>query len=355
MDKNNNSNKELDDNSRPEVDHRIQIYDEEEGMSPEDLKDPYETPPIGPGKRVQGGRMTPHSIRDEAQQASVIMASEPGWPNARCILTSLLLVTIVGILGLLIYAYGSTVAKKANELVFELFEYLHSFPEPYRTIIFFLTSYLIQVLGVPIACVIITVIGYCYESYILGFAVSMPVCICTNISLYYLFRKTESTYQPLHNIETAMEPVTFVEFIGHLMKDFIETYPYRFGLLLRTLHLPDYAKMYILVKYRATFRQMLLPCLAVDSLNVLLYSFVGSQIKNKFEAMDSKSFSDKPLSLKIVTISAIVLVAIQIGVMIGGIIYTKRKYAEYENTGLLRVTPLQSALPSGVEKPVHLK
>jgi uncharacterized membrane protein YkgB len=300
------------------------------------------------------GRMTPLSIKEEAQQATEILAKEPGWPNARCILTLLLFILITVPVCLLIYLYGPTVAVKTQELVFNLFEYLHEFAEPYRTIVFCVASYTIQVLGVPIACVLITVIAYCYESYVYGFAVSMAVCVCTNVTLYFLFRKTEATYQPLHDLEVVEEPVSFAEFIGHLMKDFIETYPYRFGLMLRTLHLPDYAKMYILVKYRATFKQMMLPCLVVDSLNVLLYSFVGSQIKNRFEAMSSQAFSDKPLAMKIVTILAVVLVAFQIGVMIGGIIYTRRKYAEYENTGRLRVTPIISTKPSGIEKPVYL-
>jgi hypothetical protein len=158
----------------------------------------------------------------------------------------------------------------------------------------------------------------------------------------------------MNDIEDVDERVTFVEFIGHLMRDFIHTYPYRFGMMLRALHLPDYAKMYILVKYRTTFRQMLIPCMAVDSLNVLLYSFVGSQIKSRFDAMDTKAFNDKPLSMKIITVLAVLLVGFQIAVMIAGIIYTRRKYAEYESTGRVRVTPMISTKPSGVEKPVYL-
>lgn len=352
MDKERISNKGAREEYHSEKDHQFPVIDDSVGVYKDDQKHyVFETPPLSPLRRA--GRMTPHSIKEEAHQASIIMRAEPGWPNARCILSTLLIAAILVIIFFLVYFYGSTVAEKAQNMVFDLFESLHDFPEPYRTMIFFITSYLIQVLGIPIACVVITVIGFCYASYIWGFCVSMPVCICNNITLYYVFRKTESTYQPMHDLEGADEPITFVEFIGHLMKDFIEAYPYKFGLLLRTLHLPDYAKMYILVKYRATFQQMIIPCLCVDSLNVLLYSFVGSQIKNRFEAINSQSFSDKPLSMKIVSISAIVLVGVQVGVMVGGIIYTRRKYNEYESTGRLRVTVLQTNGPSGDEKPFY--
>ena len=146
-----------------------------------------------------------------------------------------------------------------------------------------------------------------------------------------------------------------MDFIGKLMQSYIKQYPYRFGVMIRIFHLPDYAKMYLLVKYNTQFWQMLVPCMAVDSLNVLLYSFVGSQVKSKFDFLSAKSFNDKSLTEKIASIIALCLVVIQVIIMIGGFFYTRRKYKEYELTGIASATPIiRRSLINGNQSPHHL-
>lgn len=280
------------------------------------------------------------SMKHEAEIVKHRLSSERGWPNAYCILITMLLVIIGAGIAVLVYFYGPTVVTFLYDKLFSFFEYMHEFKEPYRSMIFFATSYLLQIFGAPIASVLITLISFCSESIWIGFLISYPVSLCSNTTLYFVFRKTESTYEVFD--ETVLgddERMTFVDFLGKLMKDFIEQYPYRFGLALRTLHLPDYAKMYILIKYNTSFYQMIVPCIIVEALNVLMYSFIGSQLKSKFDFINPKSFNEKPFGERMVSVLVIALVVLQVVIFIAGFIYTKKKYQAYEQTGQVLVTP----------------
>ena len=324
----------------------IELSDRNEsGMGMNRMSGNYSHDPTPHYSPKRDRRSLSFTLKKEADSASRKLKAEKGWPNARCILITLLLILVASILGVMIYFYGGTVVGGALSIIIAFFEYLHGFQEPYRSGIFFLTSYGLQVFGAPISSLLITLVAYCVRDFLHGFLISYPVSLCANITLYFVFRKTESQYEGVD--ETFLmedDRMTFVEFMGLLMKDFIANYPYRFGLGLRTLHLPDYAKMYILVKYNTTFKQMIVPCILIEALNITLYSFIGSQVQSKFDLISPKSFSEKSIGEQIVTVSAVLLVIMQIVVLIAGFIYTKRKYAEYENTGRLQVTPRLSSI-----------
>ena len=266
------------------------------------------------------------------------------------VLIALLILAILGV-GVLVYYFGNVVSRWVFNTVFDIFEFMSNFKEPWRSIIFALSSFFIQIFGIPIASLLVMIMSFCYSSILLGFSVGIVVCITANITMFFMFNAAKTAIETAEDTDQSPQAVKdqdFMDFLGKLMNSYIHSYPYRFGVMIRIFHLPDYAKMYLLVKYNTSFRHMLLPCVAVDSLNVLLYSFVGSQVKSKFDLLSSKSFHDKSLVEKIASIVGLVLVALQVVIMIGGFIYTRRKFKEFEQTGTAMVTPInRRSLASG--------
>lgn len=245
-----------------------------------------------------------------------------------------LVIALVLVLAYLGYEHGGKMLGVAYDKFISVFEYLATFREPWRTLILTMTSYLVQILGIPIFCVVCMIVSFCYGSYLIGFAVCMTVCVLSNITLYFVMMKAHETIFADDPEEEALlnknRQLQFHEFIGVMMKEYIEEFPMQFGFAFRSMHLPDYAKMFIITKYKATLPQMLIPCLCVDSLNVFLYCFIGSQVQNKFDFFSSKAFHEKSVAEKIVSIISAVLIILQIAILIVGYIYTKRKYALYQ-------------------------
>lgn len=244
-----------------------------------------------------------------------------------------------------VYMYGGLVAKWIYDTLFDVFDWIGEFAEPWKCMICFAVSYLLQIFGVPIASLLVMIISFCYNSVVKGFVISFIVCLASNITMHFMFNAAKREKQLAEDEGRAtdqVEQLDFLHFFGKLMEKYIHEYPYRFGLMIRTLHLPDYAKMYVLVQYHTSFLQMLVPCVAIDSLNVLLYSFIGSQVKSKFDIISSKSFNQKSLPERIATIAALGLIVVQVCIMICGYIYTRRKYKEYEDSGrtAIAVTPI---------------
>jgi hypothetical protein len=276
----------------------------------------------------------PIKLAAPAQPASV-PAKTPMSTSKKALLW-LILICLLLVLGYLVYQHGGKLLATAYEKIISMFEYLATFREPWKTLILTLTSYLVQILGIPIFCVVCMIVSFCYSSYLMGFAVCMTVCILSNITLYFAMMMAHETLfaddseeQPLlgHKHHRQLQ---FHEFLGVIMKEYIQEYPIQFGLAFRTMHIPDYAKMFIITKYNATLPQMLIPCICVDSLNVLLYCFIGSQVHNKFDFFSSKVFDEKSTAEKIVTILSAVLIVLQIVVLVAGFIFTSKKYALYQ-------------------------
>lgn len=241
---------------------------------------------------------------------------------------------ILAVLGYLTYQHGGKLLATWYEKFLSVFEYLATFREPWRTLILTITSYLIQILGIPIFCVVCMIVSFCYGSYLIGFAVCMTVCVLSNITLYFAMMKAHETIfesdQEDQQLLAQNKKLQFHEFIGFIMKEYIEEFPLQFGFIFRSMHLPDYAKMFIITKYKATLPQMLIPCLCVDSLNVFLYSFIGSQVQHKFDFFSSKAFHEKTTAEQVVSVISLILLVFQIVLLVSGYIYTSRKYAIYQ-------------------------
>lgn len=268
---------------------------------------------------------------------------------------------ILGILAiiLLIIFFGQDAIAFVYGTIFALFDWIGSIKEPLKSLLLLTTSYGIQVFGIPIGTMILILTAYCLKSFFWGFVYNFAVCLLNNSTLFYIFSKqlqsggATSHFKFLNPEESPEGKLTFVQFLINLLEKYIQEHPYAFGMAIRTLQLPDYVKIFVLVKCKTKFIQMLIPCLLVDSLNMLLYSFIGSQLQNKFEILEAKSWGQKSSAQKVVTIFSIFLVVVQVGVIIAGCVYTKRKYEEYEQSGTIEVTPAQSqvfGLQKGEEK-----
>lgn len=287
-----------------------------------------------PGLKLESARDQKAHQTSNHQNGAQQANSSTGLSSKAKVAIWVIVIGVVLVLAYLGYEHGGKMLGVAYDKFISVFEYLASFREPWKTIILTVTSYLMQILGIPIFCVVCMIVSFCYGSYLIGFAVCMTVCVLSNITLYFVMMKAHETIFADDPEEEALlsknRPLQFHEFIGVLMKEYIEEYPMQFGFAFRSMHLPDYAKMFIITKYKATLPQMLIPCLCVDSLNVLLYCFIGSQVHDKFDFFNSKSFHEKSIAEKIVSIISAVLILFQIFVLIGGYLYTKKKYALYQ-------------------------
>jgi RsiW-degrading membrane proteinase PrsW (M82 family) len=278
---------------------------------------------------------TPIKLTAAGQPASAAAAKTPMSTSKKALLW-LVLICVLLVVGYLAYQHGGKLLATGYDKMINMFEYLATFREPWKTVILTLTTYFVQILGIPIFCIICMIVSFCYSSYLMGFAVCMTVCILSNITLYFAMMMAHETLfaddseeQPLLG-HKQHKPMQFHEFLGVVMKEYIQEHPIQFGLAFRTMHIPDYPKMFIITKYNATLAQMLIPCVCVDSLNILLYCFIGSQIHNRFDFFSSKAFDEKSIAEKIVTVVSAVLIVFQIVVLVAGFIYTSRKYAQYQ-------------------------
>lgn len=253
---------------------------------------------------------------------------------------SLLGVILIG----LIYLYGKLVVESLFDLLFLIFDQVYYFSEPWRSFFLIISSFTIQVLGIPIATVLIMIVSYCMASIFIGFLYSMVITIATNTVFYYGIKKAAQIKnrqtpesegrQDSHESSKLLDdkPLSFVDFLFVFLREYTKTHPYAFGFLVRTLHVPDYIKVYFVVTFGGSYSDMLVSVLVIDSLNDLLFSFIGSQLKNKFDLLSAKSFNEKSLAEKIGAITAIILVIMQLVIFTSGLIYTRRKYKEYQES-----------------------
>jgi hypothetical protein len=290
----------------------------------------------------------PPSMKGEEKELSSVPIKATQRPSnfakvAIWITVALCLIAVVAI----VYLYGGRVFKFANEKVFDLFGILANWNEPWKTLVFLFVALLVQVLGIPIATLVFMVLSFSYGSLLKAVLVGYLTVLAANTIMYFFFRKallegkspTSSGQETDITLsESQHHHMKFLEFLGSLLEEYAHQHPLIFNLVIRALHMPDYAKMYIIVKYRTKYWHMIIPCAIVDFLNVFLYCFLGSQVKSRLDMVNSKSFSEKSLPEKLVTVAAYVMVAVQLGILTAGYIYTRKKYQEYE--GRSESTPL---------------
>ena len=219
------------------------------------------------------------------------------------------------------------------EGIFTFFAFVKQFREPFRSGMFWLSSFVVQIMSIPIACIVTVVISYCYSSYWGGYALSLSVCLAVNlVMIKVLDRQRSANQRPAQSDKSSASARAFSDFLVKTIDTAMMRHPYLACGLVRSLHLPDGAKVYILTRFKLKLLEYLLPMLVVESLNVFLYSFVGYQIKDRFDLINPKTFSNKSLSQKISTISIYVLLVLQGLVLLSGLCFTYLKYREYKKT-----------------------
>lgn len=214
------------------------------------------------------------------------------------------------------------------EAVFAFFTSVKQFPEPFRSALFWTSSFAVQILSIPIACIVTVVISYCYASYWGGYALSLSVCLAVNLLMIKLLDRRGQRSAQTEQTDSK----SFSDFLAKTVESMMRRYPYVACGLVRSLHVPDGAKVYILTRFRLKLLEYLLPMLVVESLNVFLYSFVGYQIKDRFDLINPTTFSNKSLAQKISTISVYVLLLLQAAVLLSGLSFTYLRYREYRQT-----------------------
>jgi len=218
------------------------------------------------------------------------------------------------------------------EAVFAFFAAVAQLPEPLRTTLFWLSSFAVQMASIPIACIVTVVISYCNASYWGGYALSLSVCLAVNLLMLQLLLRKRRGELLASDEQPAGDARAFPDFLAKTVQAAMQRHPYLACGLVRSLHLPDGAKAYILTRFRLKRLQLLLPMLVVESLNVFLYSFVGHQIKDRFDLINPKTFRNKSLAQKISTVSVYALLLLQTAVLVAGLLLTYCKFREYRKT-----------------------
>ena len=214
-------------------------------------------------------------------------------------------------------------------VVFVIFAWLKNLPEPIRTLTFWAVSFTIQILGIPIACLIMMIICYSYANFVAGYLVCISTSLMANLFMYLMMREKDSSQTPeiLPDNDRG-----FLEFQVESIKETVLSHPYIAGCIVRSLHMPDYGKMFIQTRFHLTIPQIVVPVVAIEMLNVFLYCLVGNQIQNQFELISSKEFSKKSTVEKIMTLTIYILAIIQVTIIVSSLIYTNKKYKEYKES-----------------------
>jgi hypothetical protein len=215
------------------------------------------------------------------------------------------------------------------DMLIDIFESIREFQEPYKSSLFFVVSFTIQAAGVPISSLVAVIIAYCYSSMLTSYLLSLSACLLANLTICWFFSRN-----PVSATAQNREALGFADFLVATINKVFDNYPMAACFLVRTMHMPDYAKLYILSRYSLTWLQFMMPLLCVESLNIFLYTFIGLQMKSKFDLISPKSFSEKSTPEKISSILMGTLVCMQLIVLIGGITYTYSRYRDYRKAKL---------------------
>ena len=113
------------------------------------------------------------------------MEAKPREKKSKIFIALIILVLVV--LAVLVYLFGGMVSKWVFDIVFDIFEFMSNFTEPWRSIIFGLTSFFIQIFGIPIASLLVMIMSFCYGNVLLGFSMGIVICILANITMFYMF------------------------------------------------------------------------------------------------------------------------------------------------------------------------
>lgn len=232
--------------------------------------------------------------------------------------------------GLFLLYWSQKYYSEIRHLIFSFFGLLNKVPEPIRSLLSWSTSLVIQVMSIPIASLVMMVISYSYSDYFYGYLLCFSSCIIANLIMLKMMRQRQAS-QTGQGQGPDLD-VGFLEFLVHTIESTVHGHPYVACCIVRTLHMPDYAKVYILTRFALSLPQLLIPMVFIESLNVFLYTLVGFQMQSKFDMINPKSFESKSLPEKLIAIMILALLATQIVIVISGMVYTSLKFRQFKES-----------------------
>ena len=207
----------------------------------------------------------------------------------------------------------------------DAFVIIGGLPEPLKCAMLWGTSFAIQVGGVPIASLIAMIIAFCYSSFLASYLVNESACIAANLTMAWLLGRLEVAVDTSHH----QGPQNYNQFLASQIENVFNKSPLLASFLVRLLHCPDYVKNYILCQYMIRGLEFLLPLLVVESLNVLLYTLIGLQIKSRTGLTEEVPFSEKSTLEKTIAVIIWMLACIQVVGLIFGLVLTYCKHRQY--------------------------
>jgi hypothetical protein len=119
------------------------------------------------------------------------------------------------------------------------------------------------------------------------------------------------------------------QFLISQISEVFQRSPMLANFLVRFLHIPDYAKNYIQCHFKSKDLHLVLPILTIESLNILLYTMLGTQIKSRSGLTASVQFSERSPLEQTIAVVVGVLALLQLVGIVAGIIYTSLQYRAF--------------------------
>ena len=225
-----------------------------------------------------------------------------------------------------VYYWGAVSHYLYTQVVW-LFSQFERVPEPWRSLIFWTIAFICNVFCIPVTCIVFMVVSFIFGNYWWGYGLCLSATVASNLALYYFLKDSVARNQRATESASDQE---FLAFLTDMLGRLVNTLPTLSAFFIRLMHIPDYLKIFLLVKFDFSFLHVILPCFVVESLNVFVYSFVGYQVKSKFDFFKAKSFSQKPLIEQIFSIMVSILLVVQIIVILFGAYFTAKKFREFQ-------------------------
>ena len=272
-------------------------------------------------------------LQDPKQEDEVLLSQQERgkfriW-SAKSILLQFIACGLL-LFGLFLLMWSQKYYSEIRSLIFSVFGVFNKIPEPFKSLFCWITSLLTQLMSIPIASLVMMVISYTFSEYFYGYFLCFSSCIIANLFMLKMMRQRQALHQSL--TEDPDLNVGFLEFLAHTIDSTVHNHPYLACCIVRTMHMPDYAKVYILTRFTLTWPQLLIPLVFIESLNVFLYTLVGYQMQSKFDMINPKSFESKSVAEKCITIMVFALLFSQIIIMISGMVYTSLKFREFKES-----------------------
>jgi len=195
-------------------------------------------------------------------------------------------------------------------------------PQPSSTLLFAALLYAHQLLGIPLQSVTVMLIAFCTRSFPYSFLMALMVNLSSSALVFTLAR--QCCYRWL---QSRYKDNVFVLVMRHEAS----LKPVKVAWTFRFMNIPGlYKNIGLILSEKIGFRWYFGPAVVESAISSSFLCILGSVMSHGIEVLDPKGISSKKKELRVVFILSYVFMAVQIGCIVAGIVFTLLRYRKMQ-------------------------